>query len=74
MVLFRCEECGVIENSALSRYNTTRYNDEPNLCSECDPYIGKWHGKFKREFPEPIEEENTSSNLNKTKKVQNVGE
>ena len=55
MSIFKCEGCGCAENSALCRYNTTRYNDEPNLCSECDPKIGKWHSCFpKKKYQEEV--------------------
>lgn len=46
-MMFKCEKCGVAENSALCYYNMTRWDDnKPNLCSECDPEINKWHGCF----------------------------
>jgi hypothetical protein len=36
-----------VENTALSGY---WYRGEgPALCSECDPKIGKWHKKFKKQ-------------------------
>ena len=64
MPLFRCEQCGCVENTALSNY-WTRDRDEqfnkieptpPALCSECDPEIGEWHGRFpKRQWDEQAE-------------------
>jgi hypothetical protein len=42
--VFICENCGCIENTAVSNY-WSRGNG-PALCSECDPKIGKWHGRF----------------------------
>lgn len=54
MPLFRCQQCGCVENTALSRF-WQRFVDEdfqkvdppkPALCSECDPAIGVWHGRF----------------------------
>jgi hypothetical protein len=47
MSIFKCEECGCAENTALSRY-WIRDKGEKALCSKCDPKIGKWHGCFKR--------------------------
>lgn len=56
MPLFRCDNCGCTENTALSNY-WTRGRDEhlrrieprpPALCSACDPAIGAWHGQFPR--------------------------
>ncbi len=44
MPLFRCSKCNAIENTALSLFWSR--GCEPMLCSECDPKIGKWHGKF----------------------------
>ena len=44
MSLFKCEKCGCVENTALSTY----WFSEKKLCSECDPRIGKWHGRFKK--------------------------
>jgi hypothetical protein len=46
MPLFKCEKCGDVENTALCGYWWKKCNDEPLLCSECDPEIGKWHGEF----------------------------
>jgi hypothetical protein len=42
--VFICESCSCIENTAVSNY-WSRGNG-PALCSECDPEIGKWHGRF----------------------------
>ncbi len=51
MSIFKCSKCGCAENTALCGYNYR--GDEPPLCSECDPKIGKWHGCFpKRQFKE----------------------
>lgn len=46
MSLFRCSECGCVENTASSLYWVRAVDKEPPLCSECDPKIGKWHGLF----------------------------
>ncbi len=55
MPLFRCEQCGCVENTALSNYwmrgrdavtLAPRAVPLPALCSECDPQIGRWHGEF----------------------------
>ena len=52
MPLFACSKCNAVENTALSRFWETQLRayeaktkHEP-LCSECDPAIGKWHGRF----------------------------
>ena len=44
MPVFICENCGCIENTAVSNYWSR--GSGPALCSECDPEIGKWHGRF----------------------------
>ncbi len=50
MPCFVCSKCGCIENTACCHYwskdmgNPKR--DNPPLCSECDPLISKWHGRF----------------------------
>jgi len=54
MSIFRCTKCGCIENTATSNYWEQRHPYEggepkPILCSECDPAIGKWHGRFKKQ-------------------------
>jgi hypothetical protein len=57
MPLFKCEQCGCVENTALSNYWTRNlvFTDNhvtatpptnPALCSACDPKIGAWHGEF----------------------------
>jgi hypothetical protein len=48
MSLFRCEECGCVENTACSNYASAWSREERKLCSECDPKIGKWHGMFEK--------------------------
>lgn len=47
MPLFKCDQCGCVENTAASGYNW-KSEDSPSLCSLCDPEIGKWHGIFER--------------------------
>jgi predicted DNA-binding transcriptional regulator AlpA len=49
MPLFVCQECGTIENTALSRFWIRQVYNEPARCSACDPNIGEWHGKFPRQ-------------------------
>ena len=46
MSLYKCKNCGVVENTALA---WSWPKPELALCSECDPDIGVWHGKFPRE-------------------------
>ncbi len=55
MPVFLCSKCKVMENTALSNY-WSRLMDvlqgqdpPPPLCSECDPGIRTWHGKFERQ-------------------------
>jgi hypothetical protein len=48
MPLFRCEECGSVENTACCSYWLRKNDGELLLCSECDPDIGEWHGKFEK--------------------------
>ena len=52
MSLFKCSECGVIENTALAMYWSRSLDGLPPLCSQCHPDIGKWHGLFPRQTPE----------------------
>ena len=47
MPLFRCDKCGCVENTALSNY-WMRHKADEHLCSECDPEIGEWHGRFEK--------------------------
>jgi len=58
MSAFRCEKCGCMENTAVSNYISRKYPYSetgdalpslPLLCSECDPAIGKWHGRFPKQ-------------------------
>jgi len=47
MPLFVCENCGCVENTALSLCSWFQYRKKkPMLCSECCPEQGKWHNKF----------------------------
>ena len=47
MSIFKCEQCGCAENTALCRYNIRDKEKEKALCSECDPKGNKkWHGCF----------------------------
>lgn len=48
MPLFKCDQCGCVENTALCLYWWRKAHDKPLLCSECDPDIGKWHGQFEK--------------------------
>jgi hypothetical protein len=54
MPSFMCTKCGCSENTALSGYWTQQMNAhergepfEPK-CSQCNPEIGVWHGKWPR--------------------------
>lgn len=46
MPIFACDKCGVIDNTALTRYWLR--NGGPAFCSQCDPVIKRWHGAFDR--------------------------
>lgn len=48
MPLFRCTKCGCVENSAYGYFWMAKLEQKPPLCSECDPEIGEWHGKFEK--------------------------
>ena len=48
MPLFKCSNCGALENTALGYYWPTALpnNSRNPECSEC--HSGKWHGKFEK--------------------------
>lgn len=46
MAMFKCEECGCAENTAMSNYWIAKGEGTKKLCSECDPLTGAWHGRF----------------------------
>lgn len=54
MPLFICDNCDTIENTACcwywSRNDKSLGHDGRALCSVCEPTIGKWHGRFPRQF------------------------
>lgn len=51
MPLFKCAECGSLENTALGDYwYRTGHEKKPPRCSECAE--GKWHGRFDKITPE----------------------
>lgn len=54
MGLFVCDECGSVENTALSRY-WVRHTATGGraLCSACDPETARWHGLFERRPHDP---------------------
>lgn len=47
MPLFACANCLCVENTAACNYYEQVLDSRP-LCSECDPSIGLWHGKFEK--------------------------
>lgn len=51
MPLFKCEECGMLENTALCNYWYNKAYKKPGLCSVCE---GSWHGQFSRKTPEEL--------------------
>lgn len=53
MGLFVCSQCRAVDNTAVTNWAVRTARRQPPLCSECDPEIGRWHGKFpKQEFTE----------------------
>jgi hypothetical protein len=73
MSLFQCSKCGCCENTACSNYYWNRYQAKKHLkpvedlCSACDPDIGKWHGEFERTFlPMGMFKTNQRGNLEHT--------
>jgi hypothetical protein len=46
--LFKCNQCGCIENTEIGAFWTSRDGEEK--CSECQ--TGKWHGYFPKRTPE----------------------
>ena len=46
MPLYECSNCGTVDNTALTNFWQRRIENQPQLCSKCDPEIGHWHGKF----------------------------
>ena len=66
MVLFRCEECGCVDNTALGGTHSIRclelFDDLLSLCVECAPKFykdgtpneraGDWHNKFPKRSAE----------------------
>jgi hypothetical protein len=51
MPIFRCSKCGCVENTATSGYwwGDREDRSETAMCSQCDPAIGKWHGRFPKQ-------------------------
>ena len=54
MSLFKCEQCDVIENTALCGmvFDDSRpiSHQRVLICSECNPKIGTWHGHFPKVY------------------------
>ena len=48
MPLFECDNCGVVDNTALGNFWEAQMERKPQLCTQCDPEIKKWHGRFER--------------------------
>lgn len=46
MPLYECSQCHCVDNTALTNFWMTNAVGDPPLCSECDPKIGEWHGRF----------------------------
>lgn len=55
MSLFACEECGIVENTALCGWTPAEDGTGRRLvCSQCNPDMGRWHGIFLRQTPEEL--------------------
>lgn len=50
MPLFKCSNCGALENTALGDYWIPSMEKQPVKCSECA--TGTWHGRFPKRTPE----------------------
>lgn len=51
MPLFKCSQCGALENTALGDYwHRKAMQSKPPKCSECS--TGRWHGEFEKTTPE----------------------
>ncbi|AUR81993.1 hypothetical protein NVP1017O_24 [Vibrio phage 1.017.O._10N.286.55.C11] len=62
MSVFKCQGCGCKENTACCNFHILASEGKKALCSECDPKIGKWHGRFKKsEFVEPYDRDRHGS-------------
>lgn len=58
MSLFVCEGCRCIENTATSRFwRRELVLDGKALCSECDPGMEGWHGRFEKTPYDPEQHE-----------------
>lgn len=52
MPLYSCEQCGAVDNTALTNYWAQVRHMTTILCSSCDPHIGKWHDEFPKQTME----------------------
>jgi hypothetical protein len=64
VAIFRCSKCGCDEDTALCNYWSSRLQEQPIVCSACDPKIGKWHD----EFPQKCELTNAMTSSSAVKK------
>lgn len=69
MSVFRCSKCNCAENTAVSNY-ATRPKGSPALCSECDPEIGKWHGRFEKVSADKFVEDENGYLISREEKAQ----
>ena len=58
MPLFECSKCRAVDNTALANFWTAFFEGAPLLCSECDPEINRWHGRFPKVTVEEYERDN----------------
>lgn len=50
MSTFKCSKCGCKESTGASNGQLDIIKGaDVLLCSECDPRIGRWHNRFKKE-------------------------
>lgn len=69
MPLYECTKCGVVENTALTNFWASHLESRPALCSQCDPEIGKWHGRFPKKTVSEYTEEFPGSPIRYLAKV-----
>lgn len=66
MPIFLCDDCGCVENTACCFFwHYTKTGKK--LCSECDPKIGKWHGRFEKRPPTEAERKEAEEFLERIK-------
>ena len=46
MPLYMCSQCHCVENTVTGEYWIQEMDKTEKLCSECNPNINSWHGRF----------------------------